>query len=343
MKKFYMYLILCLVIRADYIAAQPQTFTGDKGAGGLGYIPDYPAPAVTFTCGVTGIGAIKSYGFVNLKLNITHQFAESDLDITLTSPEGTVLTIYTGDEVTFAADFSNTVFNQTATENVQDGAAPFAGEYLPKETPPGLAKFDGENADGNWTLTIFDKAPIGDGTLNSWSLSFDKNVGNVKPEAAFSYTTDNLNVFFNDLSTNFPASWRWDFGDGDSSSIKNPNHSYAASGTYDVRLIATNSGGSDTATQSVTVSDPAIVKPVFRLSDAKIYPNPGRGKIFIELPNIREPVRAEVLNMIGNKVKYVTLTTAKSELDLGNLQKGIYFIKLYLNNTAVMRKIQITD
>ena len=39
--------------------------------------------------------------------------------------------------------------------------------------------------------------------------------------------------------------WLWSFGDGNTSTIQNPTHSYAANGTYTVQLIATNTIGSD--------------------------------------------------------------------------------------------------
>jgi PKD repeat protein len=39
------------------------------------------------------------------------------------------------------------------------------------------------------------------------------------------------------------VSWQWDFGDGASSSIQNPSHTYTASGNYNVTLRLTNSFG----------------------------------------------------------------------------------------------------
>lgn len=41
-------------------------------------------------------------------------------------------------------------------------------------------------------------------------------------------------------------SYRWDFGDGATSTAENPTHAYSTIGNYDVRLIATNVNGSDT-------------------------------------------------------------------------------------------------
>jgi PKD repeat protein len=56
-----------------------------------------------------------------------------------------------------------------------------------------------------------------------------------------------LQVAFTDLSTNTPTSWAWDFqndGTVDSTS-QNPTFTYPTAGSYDVRLTATNAGGSD--------------------------------------------------------------------------------------------------
>jgi PKD repeat protein len=55
---------------------------------------------------------------------------------------------------------------------------------------------------------------------------------------------------FYDLSALFPTSWQWDFGDGTTSSLRNPTHQYSSSGTYPVQLIATNSNGSNTVLKS---------------------------------------------------------------------------------------------
>jgi gliding motility-associated-like protein len=54
-------------------------------------------------------------------------------------------------------------------------------------------------------------------------------------------------ITFTDLST--PAgtviSWAWDFGDGNSSNVQNPSHTYSAAGTYTVILTANDGTTSD--------------------------------------------------------------------------------------------------
>ena len=76
-----------------------------------------------------------------------------------------------------------------------------------------------------------------------------------QPTAAFTFfATGGGSVEFEDQSTNNPTSWLWDFGDGNTSTQPNPEHTYAASGTYTVCLTATNNEGSDTVCEDVSIS-----------------------------------------------------------------------------------------
>ncbi|MDW5550033.1 PKD domain-containing protein [Methanosarcina sp.] len=59
-----------------------------------------------------------------------------------------------------------------------------------------------------------------------------------------------LKVMFTETSKGSPTAWKWDFGDGKSSTEKNPTHTYSAAGTYTVKLTATNAAGSNTKIKS---------------------------------------------------------------------------------------------
>lgn len=82
------------------------------------------------------------------------------------------------------------------------------------------------------------------------------------PTAAFSFSpndaTNQVITFTNTSTSNFNQTddqlhYIWLFGDGASSTEKNPEHLYAQTGTYLVQLIAYNNGGcADTATAEVT-------------------------------------------------------------------------------------------
>ncbi|WP_321506272.1 PKD domain-containing protein [uncultured Methanoregula sp.] len=63
-------------------------------------------------------------------------------------------------------------------------------------------------------------------------------------------------VKFTETSTERPTSWAWEFGDGSTSIVQNPTHSYTAAGTYTAKLTATNGAGSNSVEKTVTVTDP---------------------------------------------------------------------------------------
>jgi len=81
-----------------------------------------------------------------------------------------------------------------------------------------------------------------------------------------------LTVSFEDLSTNFPTSWEWVFGDGGTSTEQNPSHEYVGGGSYTVSLTATNPGGSDIETKVGYIT---VVAPVVPVADFTGSPTSG--------------------------------------------------------------------
>jgi len=57
-----------------------------------------------------------------------------------------------------------------------------------------------------------------------------------------------FNVSFIDDSTGSPTSWSWNFGDGNTSTEKNPTHVYGKPGNYTVSLIVNNNNGKSATT-----------------------------------------------------------------------------------------------
>jgi len=70
-----------------------------------------------------------------------------------------------------------------------------------------------------------------------------------------------LRVFFADKSLGTVTDHAWDFGDGDTSTERNPVHEYDNYGKFDVTLTITGPNGSDTLTKEdyITVVDPASI------------------------------------------------------------------------------------
>lgn len=60
-------------------------------------------------------------------------------------------------------------------------------------------------------------------------------------------------VAFTDRSSGAPTQWLWEFGDGVTSTERNPRHEWAVAGTWTVRLTASNGGSSSIAMRDIVV------------------------------------------------------------------------------------------
>ncbi len=109
---------------------------------------------------------------------------------------------------------------------------------------------------------------------------------NRAPVASFFADTVNgevpLEVQFTDSSSRAPTSWSWDFGDGSSSTLQDPLHTYGEVGNYTVSLQVSNNYGSDITTKInyISVTEPNSI-PI--ASIINITPDPaveGRSVFF---------------------------------------------------------------
>jgi hypothetical protein len=95
-----------------------------------------------------------------------------------------------------------------------------------------------------------------DGALITATFSIRVQGGRPVASFAFDRGSTDLQVLFTDTSTGGVGTliYSWDFGDNTSSNEQNPTHTYAAAGSYTVRLTVTDdTGQSDTATARITV------------------------------------------------------------------------------------------
>ena len=148
------------------------------------------------------------------------------------------------------------------------------------------------------------------------------------PVAAFEIEIDIRTIFLTNISS-VADTYYWDFGDGYSSTLKDPVHEYISEGEYFVTLISYNECGSDTTTTLISIPDKQWDDQAFIL----IYPNPTRGKVDIKI-FIEDFIETDMVlfNEIGQSIKKIKLTEASTNLDLSHLQAGVYVVKLTAGN-----------
>lgn len=122
----------------------------------------------------------------------------------------------------------------------------------------------------------------GSGTYNVRLIAYDPSTCNLADTSAYFSITifDNPTAIISSWGPNPPqvnepvrltngsigaVRYQWDFGDGSTSTVKNPSHQYSASGEFNVQLVAYNAAGcSDTTYQTVNV----LVNPKLDLPNA---------------------------------------------------------------------------
>jgi PKD repeat protein len=149
------------------------------------------------------------------------------------------------------------------------------------------------------------------------------------PEADFDFSINQAVVDF-EYTGNLVESYKWSFGDGGESNEKNPRHTYAEDGVYEVILTVTNACGTHVVIDTVIISRTSV-------SDLgnlqfQIVPNPTTGLVKIAVNNatLNGQKTIEILSTEGKKLNNFQLRGSEKELwiDLNDLPAGLYFVKI---------------
>jgi subtilisin-like proprotein convertase family protein len=146
----------------DNVVIEPYAGTSYTSTDVPKAIPDLTT--ITSTLAVSG--DTLSVAKVTVWLDITHTW-DGDVDIYLVSPAGTTIELST-DNGGNGANYTDTVFDDAAASSITAGTAPFTGTFRPEAPLSGLA---GEDANGTWTLSVYDDLGSYTGTLNGWGIT----------------------------------------------------------------------------------------------------------------------------------------------------------------------------
>lgn len=148
------------------------------------------------------------------------------------------------------------------------------------------------------------------------------NFSNTPPSSC----TAPVNINFQNLSTGGGAlSYLWNFGDGNTSTLANPPHSYTAPGSYNVTLIATNAFGC----RDTLIKNDAITIGIVQAGFTA--PSTACLNTTIAFINTSTPVPSSVLWRFGDGTTSINLNPSKSYS-----APGTYQVKLISNFGACL-------
>jgi PKD repeat protein len=190
-------------------------------------------------------GAVRSYSFMNVTADhqISAAFIRSGTDHLINA---------THDEFTLIQPFGITPYPEGSNATYYTQAKPgsdLISVVVDNNTSPAVSSWTFTNITRDYNISTY-----GNYTPGQVHVLFSLNQ---------SWGPAPMAVQFTDQSIGGPTSYVWYFGDGSTSTLQNPVHTYPYSGVYSVILRATNdkSGGIGVWNDAITVTDGIIPKP----------------------------------------------------------------------------------
>jgi hypothetical protein len=197
--------------------------------------------------------------------------------------------------------------------------------------------------------TLFHKSPVGNSFISSLSQTdaallqsaahavvIDSvfkwyEYGDI-PLASFSYSSAGNNVQYQNHSLN-SGNYAWSFGDGNTSVLTNPSHTYAVSGTYAVSLVVNNGCKADAIIQQITAGTTGVNE-----SEGNCLLMINDKPVVIDLNCNDDAIVLSVYDLAGRKLVSDQKSNNHRWTIEGSL-KGIYLLEFQSRNGRSFRKL----
>ncbi|HIN40362.1 MAG TPA: PKD domain-containing protein [Flavobacteriales bacterium] len=162
------------------------------------------------------------------------------------------------------------------------------------------------------------------------------------PIAGFSVDEDTVcinngnlgTIQFTSASTS-ESSYYWEFGDGDTSVLQNPAHTYDTTGTFVASLTTSNPGCSTTVLMNVYVETCTGIGQENNNPGIGIFPNPFKNSLNLShsFKTIYEDAGVFVYDLTGRELFYIPFEQKEGIIEFGeSLPTGIYLLRLRNGN-----------
>ncbi len=145
------------------------------------------------------------------------------------------------------------------------------------------------------------------------------------PDASFTFSNVGGTLYdFTPVNVAQGNSYLWNFAGLGSSTSTAPNFDFLGSGTFTVALSVLDSNlCSNTTSQNLTIT--LSLLEMGENLEVKLYPNPANNHLFLEMP-----IGSEVafIDGVGKVIKEISTTNKMTEMDISNLSKGVYQLRV---------------
>jgi len=236
-------------------------------------------------------------------------------------------------------DGNNMLLHWTINSNVNTfyvyRADEFDGPYeLLTESPIVGTSYTDECMDANGAYyymvraTTLEETPSG--SYHNLSIGrFASSAIAIQPIVAqFNISTSSNSITLSNTSTG-ASNWLWDFGDGTTSTMFAPNHTYSLPGTYTITLIAYDECKSDTTMSTVmldfTGTDDFVQKYGLTLS-----PNPAGDYVVVSAKKLLGNATIRVFDAYAKMVLETNWKTNEAQflIPIDHLPMGIYYVQI---------------
>jgi PKD repeat protein len=145
-------------------------------------------------------------------------------------------------------------------------------------------------------------------------------------------------------SSSTVTEWDWDFGDGNTSTLQNPQNTYVSDGTYIVCLsITTTDSCVSTFCDTIVVNCINGIEDKYNNVAVNVYPNPATDVLNVEVAGIDEAVQVQLMDVTGKVIisEQWLSTGATQQLAVETVADGVYIIRLSNANYSVNKKLII--
>ena len=160
------------------------------------------------------------------------------------------------------------------------------------------------------------------------------------------FSLENETIYLDDNATVEPQNnsngtdYTWTFGDGTTSNVANPSHTYSSAGIYDIVLVVEGANGcSATSTQQVTVEASTAISEN-EIDEISVIKR--NNELVITFKD--ELINGSTLNIIDLNGKLITkkvLNTRTTLINTTPLAKGLYFVTVVNNKFNSTKKVVI--